>query len=376
MPMPVTYAAVGASNAPDLLRFPPEGTTPFEESLLIGSGQERFLAAVSLLMTWGAHRASGETVADVVRGDGGQYAGLTFDEQGSAEAPAAREDHFGPDGEPYLTSGTTATISRNGGKQSRRIRVVYVIDEADRVGFAIGTADDNGAIGEELFLVEHRSDDTVWGVTRGFLGSTSALKGRSQIRSAIGRAKQHLEAMLPGVVPDAAPVEAAASEREPAAVHATPTVPAPGLTGGAGPASNAPAPAESSPVAVESTESDDLPQASAPSTPQAAPEPAPLLEAEPQATADPLAAEAAAVDPGPEPEPEPEPEPDAPADSDAPTDVDAPADSEPAQDEPHDPAPVTAKSWGKSKGRAQSGKSPGSKPHGGKNRGKSRGGKG
>lgn len=367
VPMPVTYAAVGASNAPDLLRFPPDGTTPFEESLLIGSGQERFLAAVSLLMTWGAHRASGETIADLVRGDGGQYAGLTFDANGSAEAPAAREDHFGPDGEPYLTSGTTATISRNGGKHSRRIRVVYVIDEPDRVGFAIGTADDDGAIGEELFLVEHRSDDTVWGVTRGFLASTSALKGRSQIRSAIGRAKQHLEAMLPGVVPDAAPVEAAASETEPAAVHATPTVPAPRIEAepAAGAAGSAAPVAPAEPVyAAEPVDAAEPVETVAPADPAPLPNPA----------ADPGATEDAEVDPGPEPEPEPEPaalvEPDTAGSGD-------PAAAEPAVPEAaQEPAPVTAKSWGKSKGKAQGGKSPGSKPHGGKNRGKARGGKG
>jgi len=41
-------------------------------------------------------------------------------------------------------------------------RIVYVIDEPRRFGFAYGTVGDHVERGEERFLVEWRGDDTVW----------------------------------------------------------------------------------------------------------------------------------------------------------------------------------------------------------------------
>ena len=41
-------------------------------------------------------------------------------------------------------------------------RIVYVIDEPRRYGFAYGTLSQHAEAGEELFLVEWRDDDSVW----------------------------------------------------------------------------------------------------------------------------------------------------------------------------------------------------------------------
>jgi uncharacterized protein (UPF0548 family) len=41
-------------------------------------------------------------------------------------------------------------------------RIVYVIDEPRRFGFAYGTLGDHAEKGEERFLVEWRDDDSVW----------------------------------------------------------------------------------------------------------------------------------------------------------------------------------------------------------------------
>ncbi|MBL3686895.1 DUF1990 family protein [Leucobacter zeae] len=202
--MPVAYAAVGASKAADLLRFPPEGTTPYEERLRIGSGQDRFLLASSLLMTWGAQRGAGIEVVDVVRGSGSHYEGPSFDDDGRPQAAGAPEEHFGPDGEPYILAGTTATI-RVDGQDPRAILVVYTIDEERRVGFAWGTGDELGAVGEQLFTVEHRDDDTVWAVARGFLAAPKSglfgLKARADIAAALDTAKRQVQALAPGVIP-------------------------------------------------------------------------------------------------------------------------------------------------------------------------------
>ncbi|WP_336651104.1 MULTISPECIES: DUF1990 family protein [unclassified Leucobacter] len=202
--MPVAYAAVGASKAPDLLRFPPEGTTPYEESLRLGSGQERFLLASSLLMTWGAQRGSGVTVADVVRGSGERYAGVSFDDAGTPQAAGEIEEQFGPDGEAYLVAGTTAVLHAPG-QDPRSVLIVYTVDEERSSGFAWGTCDEAGAVGEQLFLVEHREDDTVWAVARGFLAAPKSgllgLKARADLRVAVEAVKAQLAALAPGAVP-------------------------------------------------------------------------------------------------------------------------------------------------------------------------------
>lgn len=198
----VVYAAVGASADPDLLRFPPEGSTAYAEELRLGSGSDRFLTASSLLMTWAAPRGVGLMVTEIELGDGGQYSGVLFSEDGVPEVPAAAEVQFGPEGEPYLTAGTTARLVWPDAKSSRLIRVVYTVDEPRRVGYAWGSADADGVVGEEAFIVEHREDDSVWATVRGFLWAPSAgllgLKGRVAVREVMKQSKEQLAALAPG----------------------------------------------------------------------------------------------------------------------------------------------------------------------------------
>lgn len=198
----VLYAAVGATADPDLLRFPPEGSTAYYEEQRLGSGVERFLTASSLLMTWGAPRGAGIQITDIEPGDGGNYTGVVFNSAGVPELPAEPELQFGPEGEPYLTAGTTARLWWPDTRVSRLVRVVYTIDEPTRVGYALGSADGEGVIGEEAFVVEHREDDSVWATVRGFLWAPAAgllgLKGRAAIRYVVKRSKDQLAALAPG----------------------------------------------------------------------------------------------------------------------------------------------------------------------------------
>ena len=204
----VVYAAVGASAGADLMRFPPEGSIPYEEEQRLGSGSDRFLIASSALMTWGAQRGAGIEVAEVVQGDGGEYGGVTFDEHGDPQPAVQREVQYGPEGEPYLTAGTTATLRWGNGREPRRIRVIYTIDETRRVGYGWGTADDVGVVGETAFAVEHRDDDTVWATVRGFAwtpegGLLNGLKSRSAMRQLIKDLRAQLAALAPGGGADA-----------------------------------------------------------------------------------------------------------------------------------------------------------------------------
>lgn len=217
--MPVTYAAVGASKQPDIVKFPPEGMTSYEEELRLGSGQERFLLASSLLMTWGAQRGSGVRVTDIVRGSGAEYAGPSFSGDGIPEAAGELEEHFGPDGEPYIVAGTTATLHADG-QDPRGILVIYTIDDDRCVGFAWGTRDEEGAVGEQRFAIEFRPDDTVWAVARGFVAAPKSgllgLKGRADVRIALDAVKSQLASLAPGAQP--APHLGAAGDETPAAI--------------------------------------------------------------------------------------------------------------------------------------------------------------
>lgn len=201
------YAAAGASSAADLLRFPPQGSTPFENQLKLGSGSDRFLVASNTLMTWGAQRASGIEVFDIQPGDEHHYAGIVFDQRGTPEVSPEADVRYGPDGEAFLTAGTTAFFRWPGGKVTRKMRVVYVTDESRLAGFALGTADEAGVIGETVYLVDHREDDSVWAVTRGFYWAPSngllGLKARAEIRLAVKDATQQLMALAPGASPAA-----------------------------------------------------------------------------------------------------------------------------------------------------------------------------
>ncbi|MCB1273359.1 MAG: DUF1990 family protein [Leucobacter sp.] len=198
------YAAVGASADPELLRFPPEGSTPYAHEVQLGSGAERFLSASSTLMTWGAQRAVGIRVRDIEHGDGGQYAGVTFDERGTPQPLADAEVQYGPDGEPFVMAGMVVTLHWPDSRTPRRFRVVYTIDEPRRAGFAWGAADGEGVVGEECFTVEHRDDDTVWAAVRGFIWAPEGRffngKGKGALKKAMKESRAQVAALVTGVL--------------------------------------------------------------------------------------------------------------------------------------------------------------------------------
>lgn len=204
------YAAVGASAEPDLMRFPPDGSTPYEFEVRLGSGSERFLVASSALMTWGAQRGIGIRVDDIDEGDGGRYRGVAFDRNGTPQPLDEAEQHYGPDGQAYVTVGTSVTLHWPDGRAARRMRVVYTVDEPRRIGYAWGTADRNGVIGEEVFVVEHREDDTVWAGVRGFLwppergplvGAVLGGGGKTAVKKALKESQAQLASLVTGVLP-------------------------------------------------------------------------------------------------------------------------------------------------------------------------------
>ncbi|RVW08888.1 DUF1990 domain-containing protein [Prescottella agglutinans] len=117
----MTYREVGAT-AGEL----PVGYRHLRESVHIGRGEDTFLAASDALMRWDVHRRAGLRV--------------------QADAPTA-------------VAGTDVVLRWLG--FAIPCRVVYVIDEPDRRGFAYGTLSGHPESGEERFCVERLPDGSV-----------------------------------------------------------------------------------------------------------------------------------------------------------------------------------------------------------------------
>lgn len=179
--VPVTYAAVGATQADDLLQYPPKGFRPIERRVRIGHGAERWEYAWLQTLTWGIQRKAGFHIANVespAEVTEGTYAPVSFDAQGTPVPPAVLNDHeevvFGPNGSALISPGDTALLKWMLWPATIPARVVYVIDEPDRKGFAYGTLPGHPERGEEAFVVERRADDSVWLVIRAFSRPSNA----------------------------------------------------------------------------------------------------------------------------------------------------------------------------------------------------------
>lgn len=175
----VDYAAVGATQAPDLMHFPPERSIPAEESLRIGSGEERFLAAGEALLSWSAQKGAGLRLSDVRPASGPMYSGVSFDGEGRPIAPSrsVADQRFDADGTPFASPGTTLRVRGRvkGYRADGELRVIYVIEEPRRIGFALGTVSDSVVTGEESFMIVWRDDDEVWLTVRAFDAPASVL---------------------------------------------------------------------------------------------------------------------------------------------------------------------------------------------------------
>lgn len=121
-----TYAEVGATNT-----TPPSGFTVDHNRIQLGHGEATYKRAVAALKQWQQFDLGWVTI--VPRG--------VAIEVGATVAVKARA--FG-----------TWSLSAS--------RVVYVIDEPRRFGFAYGTLPDHVECGEERFLIEWLADNSVW----------------------------------------------------------------------------------------------------------------------------------------------------------------------------------------------------------------------
>lgn len=173
----VTYAAVGASQAVDLMQYPPAGYRPLEQRGRVGHGDERWQHAVDELLTGGVYRGAGlgVRITPVSAGDAErEYQPVEFDTLGAPSEPAqlgAVDEVYTGTGDRHLRPGDVIVV---GLEVRRRIwfpvptRVVLLeVDEA-RVMYAAGTLPGHPFSGEESFTLERTDDGSVWLTVRSF----------------------------------------------------------------------------------------------------------------------------------------------------------------------------------------------------------------
>ncbi|MFI5506940.1 DUF1990 domain-containing protein [Mycobacterium sp. NPDC051804] len=113
--LPLTYSEVGATAG-----TLPTGYHHVQKTAVIGQGRQRFEDAAAAGMRWGMLRGAGVKV------------------QATTDVAAVGSD-----------------VIVNLGPVQAPCRVVYVVDEPDRRGFAYGTLPGHAESGEELFLVRY-----------------------------------------------------------------------------------------------------------------------------------------------------------------------------------------------------------------------------
>jgi uncharacterized protein (UPF0548 family) len=124
--LPFTYPEAGATNAQ-----PPAGYNLDHNRIRLGEGEMIYRRAVEALKDWRHFDLGWVTIV--------------------------------PRGVVVETGATVAVKARAFGTWSlNACRIVYVIDEARRFGFAYGTLPDHVERGEERFLIEWLDDDSVW----------------------------------------------------------------------------------------------------------------------------------------------------------------------------------------------------------------------
>jgi uncharacterized protein (UPF0548 family) len=131
----LSYPAPGSTD-PQSERWTarPAGFRAFDRTVRIGQGETEWRAAADAVLAWGVKTRSGFSV------EPGSRSGRRVDEGASYWLVAA----LGP-----------FTVREP-------VRVVAVVDESTRCGFAYGTLDGHPVSGEEAFVVHRSPDGTVW----------------------------------------------------------------------------------------------------------------------------------------------------------------------------------------------------------------------
>jgi uncharacterized protein (UPF0548 family) len=122
----------------------PLGYRRYERAVRIGQGSVRWDAVAGQVLQWGVKTRSGFTV-----------------EARTAEGPAA-EPPTDTGARAYLGGEYVLTAALGPFVVREPVRVVAVVDEPDRCGFAYGTLAGHPISGEEAFIVHRGPDAVIW----------------------------------------------------------------------------------------------------------------------------------------------------------------------------------------------------------------------
>lgn len=147
--VPVTYAAVGSTRAPDLLTHPPQGFRSAQARSRIGHGDARWEFACQQTLSWGIQRRAGFQVVPA-----------------EPAVPARSEQVYSSDGHEMLRAGDSVELVAMALRSP--VRVIYLVEEPSRRGFAYGTLPGHPVCGEESFVVDQTDDGSVWMTIRSF----------------------------------------------------------------------------------------------------------------------------------------------------------------------------------------------------------------
>lgn len=175
--VPVNYGAIGVTRSDDLLEHAPRGYRVYERRSRIGHGDARWEFAWQSALTWGIQRGAGQVVTPVdapAHVSEGTYQPVVFDTGGIPIISSTRTPEgdalYGPNGESFISPGDTAVLGLKVGPVNIEapIRVIYLVDERDRRGFAYGTLTGHPEQGEIAFIVDRTDDGSVWLTIRSF----------------------------------------------------------------------------------------------------------------------------------------------------------------------------------------------------------------
>jgi len=135
VPTQLSYDAVGATCVAEAVWAPSApGYRRFEQTVLIGRGEQAWTTAARDVLRWAVKTRSGFVV----------------------------HDPGNPDLRVRLGADLTVLASIGPWHLREPVTVVAVVDEPDRCGFAYGTRPGHPVAGEEAFVVHRAGDGGVW----------------------------------------------------------------------------------------------------------------------------------------------------------------------------------------------------------------------
>ncbi|TCO47848.1 uncharacterized protein (UPF0548 family) [Kribbella antiqua] len=129
------------------------GFRGYERSVFLGHGSSRWDFASTEILRWGVKTRSGFSVE-------------------SGEASGAGLGHPVVAGDRYWLVAHLGPL-----RIHEPVQVIAVVDEPDRKGFAYGTLEGHPVRGEEAFLVDRRTDGSVWLTIRSLTRPSTGLWG-------------------------------------------------------------------------------------------------------------------------------------------------------------------------------------------------------